>query len=339
MRIRTRERYILIGGDYSQQEPKLLAVLCQDENMMRDADEGKDLYASIASRAFHTTYEECLEHFPENCPIKKENKKWRYATEEEIKNKDYDKLADGITDTYSDGKNRRKQAKVILLGLMYGRGSTALAEQLNCSREEAQDIMNSVFDAFPKIKEYDEKSKTFAKKNGYATTLWGRKRRLSDIKLQPYEFDFSDSLVTAGKNEFIKDMVKQLEMNYWNRDKKQQVIDNAYKNYKVKIKDNTGFIARAERQIINSCVQGSAADMSKKAIVKINEDEKLRELGFHMIVPIHDEILGMAPLANAKECKELFTYDMEHCAEDRVPLNITVDPTCSFKWYGDEVEI
>lgn len=339
MGIKARERYILIGGDYSQQEPKLLAVLCQDENMMSAANEGKDLYSSIAAKAFHTTYENCLEHFPENAPIKKEKGKWRYATQEEIENNDYDKLADGITDTYSEGKARRKQSKVILLGLMYGRGSTALAEQLNCSKEEAQDIMDSVFTAFPKIKEYDEHSKAFAKKYGFATTLWGRKRRLSDIKLKPYDFDFSNSIITYGRDDFIRDVTKKLQDNYWRRNDKQKIIDDAWKNYKVKIRDNSGFIARAERQIINSCVQGSAADMSKKALVKINEDKKLRDLGFSMLVPIHDEILGMCPLANAKECKDLFTYDMEHCAEDRVPLNITVDPTMSFEWYGEEVEI
>ena len=117
MKISARERYILIGGDYSQQEPKLLSVLCQDEHMIHAASTGQDLYSTVAARAFHTTYEDCLEHFPKDTPIKcEENGHWRYATEEEIKNNTFDKLANGATDTYDDGKKRRKQAKVILLG-------------------------------------------------------------------------------------------------------------------------------------------------------------------------------------------------------------------------------
>lgn len=87
--------------------------------MIKDASEGKDLYSAVASKAFHTTYEECLEHFPKGTPIVERDGKWYYATNEEIKNKQYTKLANGETDTYKDGKERRKQAKVILLGKHY----------------------------------------------------------------------------------------------------------------------------------------------------------------------------------------------------------------------------
>lgn len=325
----------------------MLAVLCQDENMIRDASEGKDLYSAIAAKAFHTTYNECLEHFPKDTPIKKDGKDWRYATEEEIKLNDYDKLANGETDTYSKGKERRKQAKVILLGLMYGRGRKALAEQLNCSEEEAQDIMNSVYAAFPKIREYENRAKAFAKKTGYITTLWGRKRRLQDIKKQPYEFDFSNSRFNETNYSNYRDLQRnyvnkysnKLNEVYWKEKEKNELLSMMKNEDGVIVTINTGLIARAERQIVNASVQGSAADMSKKAIVRINEDEELRDLGFQMLVPVHDEILGQCPLANAKKCKELFTYDMEHCAEDRVPLEIKVDPTCSFAWYGDDIDV
>lgn len=72
---------------------------------------GKDLYSEIAAASFHKTYEDCLEHFPKDSPIKKIGDKWYYANEQ-----DYDKLADGEEDTYDDGKERRSQAKKILLG-------------------------------------------------------------------------------------------------------------------------------------------------------------------------------------------------------------------------------
>lgn len=103
--------------------------------MLQAYRDGKDLYVEIASIAMHVPYKECLEHFPKNCPIKKnEHGKWEYAKlkngEEDNKksftdlnysdinpeNYDYDKLADGETDTYKAGKERRSQAKKILLG-------------------------------------------------------------------------------------------------------------------------------------------------------------------------------------------------------------------------------
>ena len=371
MRIKARERYILIGGDYSQQEPKMLAVLSKDDNMMKAASEGKDLYSAVASKAFKVSYEECCEFFPKGTPIIKDKDKWRYATEEEIKNKEYSKLADGVTDTYKDGKNRRKQAKVILLGMMYSRGPKALAEQLGCSIAEARDIMDFVFDAFPSIKKCETESKEFAKKHGYTTTLWGRKRRLPDLQLPPYEFDFSKSdyvinmnneyqdkinnadseeekqqlenereeKISTHKKDIEKEATKELEKAYWDREERQKIIDKYKKEYKVSIKVNTGFIAQAERQVLNSRIQGSAAEMSKLAMKKIHQDKRLKELGFQMLIPIHDEIIGECPLVNARECRELFIEDMATAAEDKVKLKITVDPVCSFEWYGEEVEI
>ena len=103
--------------------------------MLQAYRDGKDLYVEIASIAMHVSYKKCLEHFPKNCPIKKNaDGKWVYAllksgeddgkekfedlhyTEEEAENYDYDKLADGETDTFKEGKERRGQAKKILLG-------------------------------------------------------------------------------------------------------------------------------------------------------------------------------------------------------------------------------
>ena len=309
--------------------------------MMKDASEGKDLYSAVAAKAFHTTYEECLEHFPKGTPIiKDEDGKWRYATDIEMCNEKYDKIADGENDTYTDGKARRTHAKVILLGMMYGRGPKALAEQLNCSTDEAKDIMNSVFSAFPKIKEFDTYSKEFAKKYGFTTTLWGRKRRLPDLALPEYEFDWSKSFVLENERAKIeKDVIKELKENYWDFDKKEKIKNKFTTQYGVKIKENGGFIAQAERQVLNARVQGSAADMTKKALIAVDNNKELKDLGFQLIVPVHDEILAQCPLANIKRCKELFTYEMSNAAKDKVDIKITVDPAISFAWYGEPISV
>ena len=56
--------YIMLSSDFSQQEPKLAGFVSQDPNMIKAFQEGKDIYATIASLAFHTSYEECLEFNP-----------------------------------------------------------------------------------------------------------------------------------------------------------------------------------------------------------------------------------------------------------------------------------
>lgn len=88
-----------------------MARLCEDEGMLNAYRQGKDLYADIASVAFNYPYEECLEYFPKDTPIKCVNGVWKFGSED-----DYDKLADGEHDVYVEGKNRRSQAKSILLG-------------------------------------------------------------------------------------------------------------------------------------------------------------------------------------------------------------------------------
>ena len=58
---RASDGYVLIGSDFSQQEPKLTAFLSQDVGLLKAAREGRDVYSSIAAIAFNTTYENCSE--------------------------------------------------------------------------------------------------------------------------------------------------------------------------------------------------------------------------------------------------------------------------------------
>lgn len=86
-----RRVHLLIGADFSQQEPKITADLSNDEQFIKDCASGKDAYATIASIAFNKPYEDCLEFYLD------ENGQKTHKVNKE-------------------GKQRRSQAKIILLG-------------------------------------------------------------------------------------------------------------------------------------------------------------------------------------------------------------------------------
>ena len=348
-----RKRYVLVGGDYSAQEPRVTAVLAHEKDMQTAFDNDRDVYSTIAAKAFHTSYENCLEHFPKDTPIYEHGGNWYYFTDKgnpcyhDFQPEKEDKFADGSTDTYHDGKLRRKQSKVILLGMLYGRGDKSLAEQLSCDLEEAKDIKRTVFSAFPNLVAFEQGNIEHVKKYGYVETLWGRKRRLPDVQLPDYGFTFPDATMTDYDKKKIEDYYTNKLNSVYGAfmkfidvfEKRQSIMKDCNEKYGVKIKDNTGLIARAIRQATNARVQGSASDLTKKAIVAITSDERLMKLGFRIIVPIHDELINEVPLYNVKEAIPLFVYDMGTAGKEFIPGIIKVDPSVTYNWYGDEIDI
>lgn len=304
--------------------------------------QGKDLYSEIASKAFNKPYEECLEHFPKGSPIKKVGDNWYYGTEE-----DHDKYADGETDTYKDGKERRTQAKSILLGVLYGRGTASIAEQLGCSVEKAQSIKDSVFRGFPAIEDFERRSLEMAKELGYVTTVCGRKRRLPDLQLPQYSFEWQSGFEPDGDILDFDDLEVEVPYSkqsyYLNRlnsarsyKKRDLIISEAYKEHIV-IVNNSSRIAEATRQCVNARIQGSAADLTKLAMIELYNSEKLKELGFRMLIPVHDEIIAECPRENMKECSELLASTMSHAAEEILNMPIKCDVEVTTAWYGDKV--
>lgn len=311
--------YILMSSDYSQQEPKVMAQMCGDEGMLQAYRQGKDLYAQIASVAFNKPYEDCLEFYP------------------------------GTTETNKEGKARRSQAKSILLGVLYGRGVSSIAEQLRCSTEEAQVIKDKVFKGFPAIPKFESDSKTMARENGYVTTLWGRKRRLFDLQLPKYEFMWKDGVAPDldaldFDSEAENEVPQTLQRKYLSKlnkawgSQKRQIFEEANQEG-IWIVDNTKKIADAERQCVNARIQGSAADMSKLAMIKVGTDRQLADWGFKLLIPVHDELIGECPIENAKICKERFAHLMEEAAYEKLDIPIKCDVACSYEWYGEEIEV
>ena len=78
-------------------------------------------------------------------------------------------------------KDERRNAKTASFGIIYGISAFGLAQQLECSRTEAKQLIDDYFAAFPRVISYIESQKELARQRGYAETLFGRKRYLPDI--------------------------------------------------------------------------------------------------------------------------------------------------------------
>lgn len=231
--------------------------------------------------------------------------------------------------------------------ILYGRGINSIAEQLHTTKAKAQQIQDRVFRGFPAIKQFEEDTLEMAETLGYVTTFWGRKRRLPEMQLPEFEFKwregFGDVDPLSFDTEYVETEVPQdiqkryISLLHKNPFKKKPIFEQANAEG-IWIVDNGGKIADATRQCVNSRIQGSAADLTKMAAIKIHNNERLKELGFRLLVPVHDEFLAECPREHAAECKELFAKCMCDAAVD-LNMPISCDVSCTYRWYGDEESV
>ncbi len=78
-------------------------------------------------------------------------------------------------------REQRSNAKTVNFGIIYGVSAFGLSQQTSMSRKEAGEIIKSYFQTYPGIRDYIESQKELARKQGYVSTLLGRKRYLKDI--------------------------------------------------------------------------------------------------------------------------------------------------------------
>jgi DNA polymerase-1 len=164
-------------------------------------------------------------------------------------------------------KEQRRQAKTANFGIIYGISAFGLAQQLDCSRSEAKALIDGYFAAFPGVIDYIERQKELARQQGYAITLFGRKRYLPDIN---------------SHNATVRSF--------------------------------------AERNAVNSPIQGTAADIIKKAMVAINRRLKVEGLQAKMIMQVHDELNFNVPVNEVDRVKELVVSEMQNVVQLSVPL-------------------
>lgn len=315
---KAQDGYVLIGGDYSQQEPRLTAHCSNDEKMKESYHQGKDIYATIASLAFDKPYEECKE-FREDGTVNPE------------------------------GKERRSQAKAIVLGVTYGKGIPAIGEDLGISTQKAQAVYDKVMESFPMLEKFMHDTQKKAREHGYVETPWGRRRHLKDMQLEPYIFKYNGKITNFDPLAFGSDVStevsERIKKEYTKKlDKckfyKERIkVENDLQNQGISVTYNTNKIAQAERQCVNSVIQGGAADMAKLAMIHINNDEIMKELDFHLLICVHDEVIGECPIENAKKASERLAQLMIDAPKGKIDIPMKVDCEITRNWYGESVEV
>ena len=150
---------LYLAYDYSQAELRMMAHLSGDETYLKAFKEGVDPHLAIAINKYNADPKEAIKAY-----------------------------GDETHPDYKLWKNRRKQAKQIAFGLIYGIGPGLLAEKLSdpkaglkVEKEEAKQIMDEFFKEHPKIKKFKDKQERFIRKHGYYKQLFGTKRRLPEI--------------------------------------------------------------------------------------------------------------------------------------------------------------
>ena len=87
------------------------------------------------------------------------------------------------------------------------------------------------------------------------------------------------------------------------------------------------------RRAINTPIQGGAADVVIAAMVKIAKDPILEELGYTLLLQIHDEVILEGPEENSEEALKRVVYIMENPLDEPLLIKLEVDASIGDNWY------
>ena len=88
-----------------------------------------------------------------------------------------------------------------------------------------------------------------------------------------------------------------------------------------------------QRRAINTPVQGGAADIVIGAMIKIARNARIKELGWHLVMQIHDELILEGPEETVEEAFRLVKHDMEHPFDRELRVAMEVDAKIGDSWY------
>ncbi|WP_336293761.1 DNA polymerase I [Bartonella sp. CB169] len=166
----------------------------------------------------------------------------------------------------------RRRAKAINFGIIYGISAFGLANQLGLSRQEAGRYIQLYFERFPGIKDYMEKTKIFARKNGYVETIFGRRIHYPEIK------------------------AANIQVRSFN-----------------------------ERAAINARIQGSAADIIRRAMIQMEYALEKEKLSAKMLLQVHDELIFEVPEDESEKTMVLVKKVMENATMPAFSLSVPIE--------------
>ena len=181
------------------------------------------------------------------------------ATAAEVFGVDPDKVSD----------DQRRSAKAINFGLIYGMSAFGLGRQLGIDRGQAQQYVDLYFNRYPGVKDYMDRTRERARKDGYVSTIYGRRLYLPEI-------------------------------NSRNHQRRQY----------------------AERSAINAPMQGSAADIIKRAMIQVDQWLTRSGADARVIMQVHDELVFEVIEPECEHIAGEVTRIMEGAASLSVPLKV-----------------
>ena len=167
--------------------------------------------------------------------------------------------------------DRRRAAKAINFGIIYGISGFGLAKQLGTSAGEAAEFIRVYLDRFHELRDWMNATKIFARDKGYVETLFGRRIHIVGIRDK-----------TPGRR------------------------------------------AGAERAAINAPVQGTAADIMKRAMIRVGPALRDAGLKARLLLQVHDELVFEVPQAELEQTSAIVRQVMEQAPQPAVTLHVPI---------------
>jgi DNA polymerase-1 len=173
---------------------------------------------------------------------------------------------------------QRSQAKAVNFGIVYGISDYGLSRNLGIPVSEARRYIDGYFRLYKGVKRYMDQVVEEARRNGYVTTLLGRRRYLPELNSR-----------SVPRRKF------------------------------------------AERTAMNTPIQGSAADIIKVAMVKVDREIQSKGLRSRLLLQVHDELVFEAVEDELDELSAIVAQSMESAADLRVPLKVDINVGSNWK--------
>ena len=160
----------------------------------------------------------------------------------------------------------------------------------------------------------------------YGISAFGLSQDLNITRKQAQEYIDKYFATYPGVKQFLDDTVKKA--------KEEGYVETMFHRIRpVPELKSSNFMQRSfgERVAMNSPIQGTAADIIKIAMVKVNMRMKKEQMKSRLILQIHDELLIEASQDEAEKVKEMLTEEMMAAASLKVPLEIDINTGNS--WY------